>query len=93
MASARSHFHAAPGGQRRDFAGSGAGLAVAHAELAVEVITPGPDAVAGADDEGMLGAGGHANDWFAEFAHGAHGDEVRNIAVYGLMTRKNVNVF
>lgn len=84
MAAAGRDVHAALGRQGRDFARAGAGIAVADTELAVEVVAPRPDAVAGAYDERVLGAHGHAYDGLSELADGADGEEVGDVAIDGL---------
>jgi hypothetical protein len=50
----------------------------------VQVVAPAPDAVAGAYDEGVLGAARHAYDGLAELANGADGEEVGDVAVSDL---------
>ena len=84
MAAAGRHFHAAFGRQRCDFAGKGAGVAVTNTELTVQIVAPGPDAVAGAHDQRVFGAARHADDGLSEVAHGADGKEVSDVAVSSL---------
>ena len=54
VAAACSHFHAAFRRQNGNFPRGEAGVTVAYTELPVQVVAPGPNAVTGTYDQGVL---------------------------------------
>ena len=85
MASARSNLHAAFERQRGYFAGAETWSAVTHSELAVQIVAPAPHGIAGANNERVLRAARHADDWLTELSHGPDGKEVRDVVECSLV--------
>ncbi len=85
MASARSNLHAAFERQRGYFAGAETWSAIAHSQLAVQIVAPAPDGIAGANNERVLRAARHADDWLTELSHRPDGKEVRNVVECSLV--------
>jgi hypothetical protein len=85
MASARSNLHAAFERQRGYFAGAETWSAIAHSQLAVQIVAPAPDGIAGANNERVLRAARHADDWLTELSHRPDGKEVRDVVECSLV--------
>jgi hypothetical protein len=70
VAAARGNFHAAFRRQNGNFPRGEAGVTVAYTELPVQVVAPGPNAVTGTYDQGVLASARHADDRLSEISNG-----------------------